>query len=179
MSRLTDPQLVILAAAAARPNHAVLPSPATLTLNKAALTKVINSLLRRALIAETPASAGDAIWREDGNLRLTLAITKAGLDAIGVDVGKHSLQLLEIEEHPVTSQPSPRRGSGKVEAVLSLLRRHEGASIADINAVTDWQAHSIRAFLSGLRKKGMEIARTKDESGKALYTLAPEFLAEG
>jgi hypothetical protein len=169
MSKLTDTQLVILSAAAARDHHAVLPPPDTLTLNKAALTKVINSLLARGFIAEKQASATDAIWREDDDQRLTLFITAAGLDAIGIDSPGDSDPQPD-QDVPSGAKPSGR-GTGKPDAVLALLHRPEGAGVAELNDVTGWQAHSIRAFISGLRKKGLEISRTRDYAGKAVYRI--------
>lgn len=171
MSKLTDTQLVLLAAAAARPNHALLPPPETIILNKSALAKVIDSLLKRGLIAERPAAPSDAVWREDGDQRLDLSITTAGLEAIGVDTAEAQLPMPDTQKPAIAEKPAPRRGSGKVEAVLALLRRPEGASIADMNSVTNWQSHTIRAFLSGLRKKGIEVARSKDNDGKAIYRI--------
>lgn len=42
----------------------------------------------------------------------------------------------------------------KTEAVLKALWRKRGASLADLQEVTGWQAHSVRGFLSGtVRKK--------------------------
>lgn len=41
--------------------------------------------------------------------------------------------------------------------VLFLLSRPEGASIADIQAATDWQHNSTRGMLTGLRKRGFGI----------------------
>ncbi|MGE0665748.1 MAG: DUF3489 domain-containing protein [Sphingomonadales bacterium] len=178
MPKLTDTQLVLLAAAAAHPNHAVLPLPETITLRQSALTKVINSLLNGGLIAETLAGSGDTIWREDGDQRFSLSITAVGLETIGVVDGEQSQPVRDAEPSPAAHKPAPRRGSGKVDAVLALLRRSEGASIADMNAVTEWQAHSIRAFLSGLRKQGTEVIRTKDDAGKAVYRIDSTTSAE-
>jgi hypothetical protein len=152
----------------------MLPPPETITLNKPALTKVINSLLKGGLIAETPAALDDTVWREDGEQRFSLAITSGGLEAIGISDGEQPVPDAEL----VADKPAPRRGSGKVEAVLALLRRPEGASIADMNAATEWQAHSIRAFLSGLRKQGTEVIRTKDDAGKAIYRINSTASAE-
>ncbi|MGE0666121.1 MAG: DUF3489 domain-containing protein [Sphingomonadales bacterium] len=169
MSKLTDTQLVILSAAAAREDHTVLPPPTSLTLNKAALTTVLKSLIKRGLIAEQPAATGMAIWREDGDHRNTLVIAAAGLEAIGVETNESASKspVRESDEGNVKG----RRSSGKTDDVLALLRRTEGASIADMNGVTNWQAHSIRAFLSGLRKRGVEVTRSKDDGGKAIYRI--------
>ncbi|WP_233256241.1 DUF3489 domain-containing protein [Falsiroseomonas bella] len=47
----------------------------------------------------------------------------------------------------------PREGT-KQEAVLALLRREEGATIAQICEATGWQQHTVRGFFAGLKKKG-------------------------
>jgi len=51
----------------------------------------------------------------------------------------------------------------KADTILDLLQRPTGASIAELTKATGWQPHSVRAALTGLRKKGREVARTKDD----------------
>ena len=61
----------------------------------------------------------------------------------------------------------------KSATILKLLRRPKGTSIAQLQKATDWQAHSIRAALTGLRKKGHEIERSgKDGKGATVYRMA-------
>ncbi len=62
----------------------------------------------------------------------------------------------------------------KQAAILGLLRRPEGASIEDLTSATGWQVHSVRAALTGLRKKGHEIVRTKDDTDVTRYRIAGE-----
>ncbi|WP_233256282.1 DUF3489 domain-containing protein [Falsiroseomonas bella] len=51
----------------------------------------------------------------------------------------------------------PREGT-KQEAVLALLRREEGATIAQICEATGWQQHTVRGFFAGLKKRqGIEV----------------------
>ena len=50
------------------------------------------------------------------------------------------------------SPAAPRQGT-KQEAVLTLLRRPEGATIAQIIEVTGWQQHTVRGFFAGLKKR--------------------------
>jgi len=57
----------------------------------------------------------------------------------------------------------------KPDIILKLLRRPNGARIADLQKATGWQAHSIRAALTGLRKKRIRIELTRTASGKTIY----------
>ena len=41
--------------------------------------------------------------------------------------------------------------------MLALLRRTEGATVAQIAEVTSWATHTVRGFLAGLKKKGFTI----------------------
>ncbi|MBI0539256.1 DUF3489 domain-containing protein [Roseomonas sp. KE2513] len=47
----------------------------------------------------------------------------------------------------------PREGT-KQQAVLTLLRRAEGTTIAQVMEATSWAQHTVRGFLAGLKKKG-------------------------
>ena len=58
----------------------------------------------------------------------------------------------------------------KQAVILNLLRRAEGASIDDLTSATGWQAHSVRAALTGLRKRGHDIERSV-ESGASRYRI--------
>jgi predicted ArsR family transcriptional regulator len=54
----------------------------------------------------------------------------------------------------IGTNPSPKAASGsKQETLLTLLRRPNGASIAELAKATGWQDHSVRGALSGLIKK--------------------------
>jgi hypothetical protein len=51
----------------------------------------------------------------------------------------------------------PREGT-KQEQVLTMLRREEGATIAQICEATGWQQHTVRGFFAGLKKRqGIEV----------------------
>lgn len=63
---------------------------------------------------------------------------------------------------------SPKTPS-KSQLVFDLLRRKEGATLDELVAATGWLPHSARAALTGLRKKGHVITRTK-EDGVSRYT---------
>ena len=57
--------------------------------------------------------------------------------------------------------------SGKSQQIVRLLKRTNGASIPELVKATDWQAHSVRGFLSGTLKTKMGLAITSiREDGK-------------
>ncbi len=58
----------------------------------------------------------------------------------------------------------------KQAVILNLLRRAKGASIGDLTSAIGWQAHSVRAALTGLRKRGYDIERSV-ESGASRYRI--------
>ena len=68
---------------------------------------------------------------------------------------------------------NPAREGSKKAIVLELLRRPEGATLADIQAATSWQAHSVRGFLSGAlgKKMGLTIESVKTPDGARSYRL--------
>lgn len=60
-----------------------------------------------------------------------------------------------------TVQPPTQAKSTKIDLVLTLLRRAEGATLSELTEATGWLPHSARAVLTGLRKKGHAIERRK------------------
>ena len=62
------------------------------------------------------------------------------------------------------------RAESKGAKILELIGRPKGASLAEIQKATDWQAHSVRGFLSTAAKKhGLKIESTKTEAGDRVY----------
>jgi len=59
----------------------------------------------------------------------------------------------------------------KSEAVKRMLSRKNGATIDEIGAATTWQPHSVRAYLSGLRKRGSNVTREERRDGSKAYRL--------
>lgn len=68
------------------------------------------------------------------------------------------------------SRPKKKRPT-KIETMLKLLRRENGASMAQLQKATGWQPHSVRAALSGHRKQGIEVVRSKDQAGTTRYAV--------
>ncbi len=86
-----------------------------------------------------------------------------------------SQQINAIGERPVrpdnASAPSPSKHPKKSAQVIALLEAEDGAVVADLCAATGWQAHTCRAFLTGLRKKGRELERSHRAAGASVYKL--------
>ena len=72
------------------------------------------------------------------------------------------------------SKPQGEAGGTKKEIVLELLRRKEGATIAEIAKATQWQNHSIRGFISGTvsKKMGVAVESSRNESKERTYRIA-------
>jgi hypothetical protein len=58
----------------------------------------------------------------------------------------------------------------KGAVVVALLERGEGATMADLITATGWLPHTTRAALTGLRKKGLPITRSKRD-GTTVYSI--------
>jgi predicted ArsR family transcriptional regulator len=178
MPKLTDTQQVILSAAAGRSDHTVLPLPKSLRASKGAATSAFKRLLKRGLIEERPAVGKTAVWRTDrAGCRLTLIVSDLGLSAINAEPTQSpSQEPAVINKSKASPKPSKKpsqsggiRPSGKNETILELLLRPKGVKIAELQKATGWQAHSVRAALTGLRKHGITIDHTKNASDETVY----------
>lgn len=74
----------------------------------------------------------------------------------------------------VTPSSFKARAGRKQEQLIDLLSREAGASIAEIAAKLGWLPHTVRAALTGLRRKGCQIERLVSEDGKrAVHRIIP------
>ena len=56
-----------------------------------------------------------------------------------------------------SAAPRPPRTGTKQQAVLTLLRRPEGATVAQVAEATGWAQHTVRGFFASLKKKGITV----------------------
>jgi Protein of unknown function (DUF3489) len=175
MAKLTDTQLIVLSAAARDDGIAVVPAE----MNKAAASKVGASLVTRKLMRETRSKPGMPVWRADDDGRpISLMITRAGRDAIGVVEDEETKEAPRPDRKPGPRSPSHSNGDGpkssaltpstpnvaspragsKQALVTEMLSANGGATLDALVKATGWLPHTTRAALTGLRKRGFNRA---------------------
>lgn len=169
-----------------------------LELKGGAKLKMIASLAQRGLIEQM-----DGQWRITG---AAIAIIKGEAQpedvlpavrgaatsptALAADDPELEAAVAAAEASWQQDQPdtAPKRGPGnsKQALVIEMLKRPEGATIAQISEATGWQAHTVRGTFAGALKKklGLNIVSEKIEgpagtpgAGQRLYRIAEEATA--
>mgnify|MGYP000389188586 CR=1 FL=1 len=113
----------------------------------------------RAIQALMPAPAPQAAARPSSN-----------------DAPKKAKTTKEAQPEGNAAGPKEAREGSKKAIVLELLRRPEGATLADIQSATGWMAHSVRGFLSGAlgKKMGLAVESFKTPEGARAYRITPQ-----
>jgi DNA-binding MarR family transcriptional regulator len=188
MSRLSDSQLVVLAAACQREDRCVF--PVTTKLKGNAAGNVLKSLLKKDLIKEVRAKRDDTVWRHDEEHgRMTLAATKAAFAALGIDprdeAGDREGDAAEeapasVEAKPnarpkssKTKEPKAPRKDSKQARLIAMLRRAKGATINEVVEALEWQPDTVRGAIAGAVKKklGLDVTSEKDDKRGRVYRL--------
>jgi hypothetical protein len=65
-------------------------------------------------------------------------------------------------------------GSTKLAQLEAMLRRPEGAAIAQLSKTLGWQPHSVRGAMSGelKKKRGLNITASKEKGADRIYRIA-------
>lgn len=165
MTKLSELQGILLTTASQRETGSLLPPPSTISNVGARITRALAALTKQGLAAERPTDDA-AASRQDGDVRLGLFITAAGLAAIGVEATPDVPNPAPLPGSPSAGEPSapaqPR--ATKASLVVELLSRTGGATLAELVAATGWLPHTTRAALTGLRHKGHAIERGKRDT---------------
>ena len=74
---------------------------------------------------------------------------------------------------PSASGAEQPPASTKRAQLIGLLERPEGATVAEIGQRLGWLPHTVRAAITGLRKAGREVTRSRDADDRSVYRLAP------
>lgn len=79
----------------------------------------------------------------------------------------------KIQTRPAPKAAPPK--TTKLDRLVAILKRAEGADMPAMIQATAWQAHSIRGALAGaLRKKGHNVSSEKLEGGRVWRITSPE-----
>lgn len=184
---LTDLQAIMLVTAARRSSGNLLPWPRSLASHSDAIPKAVASLLRRRLIEEVEVKERAHARRSTRKKHFGLAITEAGRALVTAEErAERGAPAYNVEHEaddsvsagatPATVEPTATdmakiRAGTKQALLVDLLKGDAGASLADLAAATDWLPHTVRAALTGLRKRGLAITNDKVD-GATRYRLA-------
>lgn len=135
--------LILLASAANRADGALLPAPDSVTAEPDRVRKAIAALLRRKLAARN----GEAVLITDAG--------RVAIGAIETDVPQNSSEPAES-----SASSTPRAGT-KAALLVDLLSGDAGATLDAVATTTGWLPHTVRAAMTGLRKRGHSIVSDK------------------
>lgn len=147
MTTLSAAQFAILTPALARESRCIYPIVAPL--KGGAVGNVAKSLLRLGLLEEVVADDDTCVWRCDNDGRLLTLIAKR---ETGNAVSDTDLPRSDVPPEPGAEIPEPAEAPKlrAREILVALLRRPDGATIAEMTAATGWLPHSVRGALSGV-----------------------------
>lgn len=144
--QLTDTQRAVLAYATAHADGRVDWFPESV--KGAARQRVLDALAKRGLV-----DCADDSCR----------VTDSGYTSLG----------LQRPSPQATGAADRLRAGTKQAMVLAMLRRPEGATVAQIMEATGWQAHTVRGTLAGVfkRKLGMAVTSDKHQDQERVYRI--------
>ena len=196
MTILSGSQDTILSEANAREDGA---AAVPLNMNRSAATKAGLRLVVCKLMREVRSKPGMPVWRKDDKERdISLIITRAGRNAVSKDSptkqaapsaasrgSETTTAVVEKSPHKsdgagrgkrtrvaddFTATPSPKTNSKKA-AVIAMLSAEAGVTLADLVKATGWLPHTTRAALTGLRKRGFVLVRSRDAANVSTYRI--------
>lgn len=130
------------------------------TVKASTYRSAVQALRRRGLIAQGPETEG-------ANRPAGSVLTRDAVALLGLNLPPAVEQTAAIE---LVSARMPRPGT-KQALVITMLMRTQGASIAELIAATGWLAHTTRAALTGLRKRGFAIETVREVGAGTCYRL--------
>lgn len=161
MATLNDTQRILLSYAAQHKHCSMYPLPATLVGGTDRVGKAIAALIKRSFAEERETCDLAQICRTDGDIGYGVYATEGGIAAL--DIGDP----LPVPDIAVPNEPRATKSS----IVIALLQRDGGVTLAELIEATSWLPHTTRAALTGLRKKGYIVERSKRDD-RTCYSIA-------
>jgi hypothetical protein len=98
--------------------------------------------------------------------------TAKGAKATAVGPKRQATASKKAVKPTAAKRASAPRAESKGAKILELIRRPKGATLAEIMKAADWQAHSVRGFISTASKKQrIKIESAKNAAGERTYTV--------
>jgi hypothetical protein len=182
-TKLTDAPRIILSGAAQRDDGAAM-LPERMT--EKAAQKLAATLIAKGFVREVRARADMPVWRRnEAGRACALIVTKLGREEIRGDGDRQkdgaaaaaparsaiaSAGPSQVNASSRSERTIPRQGS-KLAEVMALLSREQGVGIEELTSATGWLPHTTRAALTGLRKRGFAIERSRTEKGASVYRI--------
>lgn len=151
---LTKTETTLLIDSAGREGRLLLPD----AMKEVSRKRVLGKLLRDGLIAGSESGDSDAH-----------RLTPAGYRAVGLRPPRVR-RTAQAEGLPPAAPPAAK-APPKLEQVLALLARDDGASLAELIELTGWLPHTTRAALSRIRSS-QPLGKGTRQDGKTFYRLA-------
>ncbi len=128
-------------------------------------------LIDAGLAREMRTKDGLPVWRRDQDTSREYSLK---LTASGIRIA--SEEALSIDSpscvHSKPASLSPRESS-KLSQVMLMLSQESGVTVQEISEAMGWLAHTTRATLTGLRKRGVHIIRlTREGERSSSYRIA-------
>jgi hypothetical protein len=101
--------------------------------------------------------------------------TDAEVEASNVVDPELEAAVAAVEAKAATEAKARRtRDNTKQAAVIAMLKRPEGATIAQVCEITGWQQHTVRGTFAGAFKKklGLMLTSAKTEGGERVYRIS-------
>lgn len=108
----------------------------------------------------------------------TQIIDNGGDGGTAIEAETHAIKKPATKHKPRAATKPKSAGTGKSatkskkDQLVGLLLKPNGVRISVIVERLGWQAHTVRAALSGLRKQGVEVATSKaSKTGETVYAI--------
>jgi hypothetical protein len=144
--------------------------------NKAAASRIwqrIKGLGEAAQPEETPAKPKAGKKGKGGARSAKGAPAKAKASKKATPAKKTPKATKVAKKSKPAKEPKAARTGSKSEEVIALLKRKGGATMAEIVALTGWQKHTTRGWVSGFlgKKMGITVESFKSDKGDRTYRI--------
>jgi hypothetical protein len=130
------------------------------------MVRIQKPLPKATAVAEqgAPVAPAKAASKKGAGPKRDAPKAKKGAKATKPDAKKPAKKATKAEKAP--------RAESKGAKIMELIGRPKGATLAEIMKATEWQAHSVRGFLSTAgKKRGLNIESTKNDAGERVYQI--------